>query len=45
MYILLWHPITTMGIPSKQANIIGARWFAYVKKSEELDSIKIVSTR
>ena len=34
-----------MGIPSKQANIIGAKWFAYVKKSEELDSTKIVSTR
>ena len=33
------------GHPIEQANIIGARWFAYVKKNEELDSIKIVSTR
>ena len=33
-----------MGIPSKQANI-GARWFAYGKKNEKLDSIKIISIR
>ena len=32
-------------IPLNQANIIGAKCFAYVKKEEELDTIKIVSTR
>ena len=28
-----------------QVNIIGAKCFAYVKKEEELDTIKIVPTR
>ena len=32
-------------IPLNQANIIGATCFSYVKKEEELGTIKIVSTR